>query len=234
MLFAAVLLQNPADLMGGFDGGVGLAAVAVPAICMIGGYGFSGQGPRWLRALGVLVLIASVPAWALNATAVEGPSMSLGTPHGAWGAVLFWSLLVTFSIAAGLPRRASSISDRAERRKRGQSRARPGAGRVCHDQLGHAPGTPAPHRPMVPMELLIDHRHQGRGYGREAVRQVADLVRAHGARELLTSYLPETGGPAGFYQRLGFTYRGRSDVNGEVIVKLALTWITLGGTPSAK
>ena len=45
MLFAAVLLQNPADLIGGLDGGVGLAAVAVPAICMIGGYGFSGQGP---------------------------------------------------------------------------------------------------------------------------------------------------------------------------------------------
>lgn len=87
--------------------------------------------------------------------------------------------------------------------------------------------------PWFLWKLLIDHRHQGHGYGRQVVRQVAALVRAHGARELLTSYLPETGGPAGFYQRLGFTHTGRSDVNGEVIVKLALTWVTPGGTPSA-
>jgi len=81
MLFAAKVLQNPADLMGGFDGG----------------YGFSGQGPRRLRALGVLVLIASVPAWGLTATAVDGPSMGLGTPHGGWGAVLY----LTGSACAG-------------------------------------------------------------------------------------------------------------------------------------
>jgi hypothetical protein len=105
LLFAAVLLQNPRDLLGGFDGGVGLSAVAVPAICMIGGYGLSGHGPRWLRAACVLVLIGCVPAWALTATSVGGPTMGLNTPHGAWGAVLCWSLLVTFSIAAGLPHR---------------------------------------------------------------------------------------------------------------------------------
>jgi GNAT superfamily N-acetyltransferase len=89
--------------------------------------------------------------------------------------------------------------------------------------LGRAPGTPAPHRPWFLWKLLIDHRHQGRGYGRDVVGQVADLVRAHGARELLTGYVPETGEPARFYQRLGFTPTGRPDVNGEVIVKLALT-----------
>src|SRR4029453_16333474 len=36
MLFAAVLLQNPLDLVDGFEGGIGLAAVAVPAMCMLG------------------------------------------------------------------------------------------------------------------------------------------------------------------------------------------------------
>jgi GNAT superfamily N-acetyltransferase len=77
--------------------------------------------------------------------------------------------------------------------------------------------------PWFLWKLLIDHRHQGRGYGRDVVGQVADLVRAHGGRELLTSYVPETGGPARFYQRLGFIPTGRPDVNGEVIVKLALT-----------
>ncbi|HEX2809228.1 MAG TPA: hypothetical protein VHN80_23940 [Kineosporiaceae bacterium] len=115
MLFAAVLLQNPADLIGGFAGGVGLAAVAVPGLCMIGGYGLSGHGPRPLRAVCILVLIAAVPAWALTATTVGGPGMSLTTPHGAWGAVLYWSLLVTFSIAAGLPHRTAAAAAREER-----------------------------------------------------------------------------------------------------------------------
>jgi hypothetical protein len=110
MLFAAVLLQHPTDLMHVFDDGIGLSAVAVPAICMAGGYGISGRGRTWLRASCLLVLIACIPAWAWTATAVGGPSMSIGTPHGAWGAALFWSLLLTFSIAAGLPHRAPIAS----------------------------------------------------------------------------------------------------------------------------
>jgi hypothetical protein len=104
-LFTAVLFQKPGDLVHGFDGGVGLSAVAVPVICMIGGYGFSGQGRRWLRGLCLLVLAACVPAWAATAEAVGGPAMGLTTPRGAWAAVLYWSLLLTFSIAAGLPHR---------------------------------------------------------------------------------------------------------------------------------
>jgi len=51
---------------------------------------------------------------------------------------------------------------------------------------------------------------------------VADLVRAEGATELLTSYVPEDGGPAGFYQRLGFQPTGEFDSSGEVIMRLAL------------
>jgi hypothetical protein len=105
MLFAATLLQDPSDLLGGVDGGVGLSAVAVPAIAMIGGYGLSGHGPRWVRAVCVLLLAACVPAWALTASAVGGPAMGLSTARGAWGAVLYWSLLLTFAIAAGLPHR---------------------------------------------------------------------------------------------------------------------------------
>lgn len=110
MLFAAVLLRNPLDLIHGFDGGIGLAAIAVPAICMIGGYGISGRGPRWLRTLCLMVLIGSVPAWAATATSVGGPPMGLTTPHGAWAAVLYWSLLVTLAIAAGLPYRSPAPS----------------------------------------------------------------------------------------------------------------------------
>jgi diamine N-acetyltransferase len=76
--------------------------------------------------------------------------------------------------------------------------------------------------PWFLWKLLIGERHQGRGYGSAAVRQVAEAVRAAGAAELLTSYVPEDGGPAGFYERLGFVPTGDRDVNGEVIVRLVL------------
>ena len=76
--------------------------------------------------------------------------------------------------------------------------------------------------PWFLWKLLIDRRHQGRGYGREVVRQVADLVRAEGATELLTSHVVGEGGPDGFYRRLGFVPTGDFDPNGEVILRLEL------------
>jgi len=76
--------------------------------------------------------------------------------------------------------------------------------------------------PWFLWRLLVDERHQGRGYGAEVVRQVADLVRANGGTELLTSYVPDDGGPAGFYERLGFVPTGELDPDGEVIVRLPL------------
>jgi hypothetical protein len=105
MLFAAVLVHNPLDLASGFEGGVGLGAVAVPAICMMGGYAIAGRGPLWVRGAGCWVLMSSIPIWALTATAVGGSSMSLGDPHGAWAAILYWGLLSTFSMAAAIPHR---------------------------------------------------------------------------------------------------------------------------------
>lgn len=76
--------------------------------------------------------------------------------------------------------------------------------------------------PWLLWKLLIDERHQGHGYGSQAVRQVVELVRAEGATELLTSYVPEDGGPAGFYARLGFVPTGELDGDGEVIARLVL------------
>ena len=77
--------------------------------------------------------------------------------------------------------------------------------------------------PWFLWKLLIDERHQGQGYGREVVRQVAELVRAEGATELFTSYVPEDGGPAGFYERLGFVPTGEVDGDGEIIMRLELS-----------
>ena len=105
MIFVAVLLQNPLDLLNGFEGGIGLAAVAVPAICMLGGYAIGGRGALWVRALCGLVLLSTVPIWSLTAVEVGGSSMSLGNAHGAWAALLYWGLLATFSTAAAIPHR---------------------------------------------------------------------------------------------------------------------------------
>ena len=76
--------------------------------------------------------------------------------------------------------------------------------------------------PWLLWKLLIDQRYQGRGYATAVVRQIADLVRADGATELLTSYAPEDDWFAGFCQRLGFVPTGEYDNNGEVITRLAL------------
>jgi GNAT superfamily N-acetyltransferase len=77
--------------------------------------------------------------------------------------------------------------------------------------------------PWFLWKLLVDERHQGRGYGREIVSKVVELVRAEGATELLTSYVPEPGGPAGFYERLGFVPTGEVDPDGEIVMRLALS-----------
>jgi diamine N-acetyltransferase len=83
--------------------------------------------------------------------------------------------------------------------------------------------TPEPPRIIGPWflwKLLVDKRHQGRGYGRAAVRIVADIVRANGAAELLTSCVPGDDGPERFYLRIGFTPTGELDENGEIILAL--------------
>lgn len=53
--------------------------------------------------------------------------------------------------------------------------------------------------------LMVDKNHQNKGYGREALLQLIELVRKRpGARELKTSFVPGPEGPEGFYRRLGF------------------------------
>jgi diamine N-acetyltransferase len=85
--------------------------------------------------------------------------------------------------------------------------------------------TPEPPRIIGPWflwKLLIDERYQRRGYGREAVRLVADIVRANGASELLTSCVPGDDGPEPFYRHIGFRPTGELDENGEIILALDL------------
>ena len=84
------------------------------------------------------------------------------------------------------------------------------------------PQPPHLNGPWFLWKLLVDHRHQRRGHGREVLRQVVGLVRENGGTELLTSYVPGAGGPAGFYSRQGFVPRGDLDPDGEVILRLDL------------
>jgi GNAT superfamily N-acetyltransferase len=85
--------------------------------------------------------------------------------------------------------------------------------------------TPEPPRIIGPWflwKLLVDERHQRRGYGRAAVGLVADIVRANGATELLTSCVVAADGPEPFYRHLGFTRTGELDENSEIVLALDL------------
>ena len=85
------------------------------------------------------------------------------------------------------------------------------------------PQPPEINGPWFLWKLLVDHRHQGRGHGAEAVRLVAQLIKLAGANELLTSCFPDLdGSPAPFYERLGFAATGDRDVEGETIFRLEL------------
>jgi GNAT superfamily N-acetyltransferase len=84
------------------------------------------------------------------------------------------------------------------------------------------PQPPEINGPWFLWKLLIDHRHQRKGYGREVVRQIVELVRGQGATELLTSHVPGEGSPAGFYARLGFVPTGEVDPQGEILLRLRL------------
>jgi GNAT superfamily N-acetyltransferase len=84
------------------------------------------------------------------------------------------------------------------------------------------PRPPDINGPWFLWKLLIDSRHQGKGYGREVVERIVDVVRGQGATELLTSHVPGEGGPAGFYARLGFVPTGELDPEGEILLRLRL------------
>lgn len=75
--------------------------------------------------------------------------------------------------------------------------------------------------PYFLWRLLIDEHHQRRGFGRAALSQVIELVRADGATELLTSYHPADGEPWPFYRRFGFEPTDEIQ-DGEIVIRLDL------------
>jgi diamine N-acetyltransferase len=64
--------------------------------------------------------------------------------------------------------------------------------------------------------LNIADGQQGRGYGRFAVRSVADEIRRRGGTRLTTTWHPGPDGPEGFYRALGFRTTG--EISGDQTV----------------
>jgi diamine N-acetyltransferase len=70
--------------------------------------------------------------------------------------------------------------------------------------------------------LMIDQRYQGMGYGKAALTLVSTYVKTRpGAKAMLTSFVPGTRGPEGFYQKLGFLPTGAMEED-EVVYTLSL------------
>jgi putative membrane protein len=71
--------------------------------------------------------------------------------------------------------------------------------------------------------LLVDYRHQGRGYGKEAIRLLLDEVRRNPACNRVTlSHVPSNAAVARLYERFGFRHTGVVDEDGEVEMRLDL------------
>ena len=91
---------------------------------------------------------------------------------------------------------------------------------MLHDES--LPDPPEPDPEIGVWRLMVDERYQGRGIGREALRQVISHARAKGGfRALELSYVPGPGCPEPFYRSLGFEPTGRMN-DDEVVLELPL------------
>ena len=77
--------------------------------------------------------------------------------------------------------------------------------------------------PYFLWRLLIDHRHQRRGYGTAALDALVEYLRSRpGADALYTSAVPGEGSPQPFYEDYGFVPTGEI-VADEIVLRLDLT-----------
>lgn len=77
--------------------------------------------------------------------------------------------------------------------------------------------------PYFLWRLLIDHRHQGRGYGRATIDAVVEYLRGRpAANRLWTSAKAGDGSPQPFYLHYGFVKSGETKWGGEELLYLDL------------
>ena len=76
--------------------------------------------------------------------------------------------------------------------------------------------------PQFLWKLLIDERHQGRGYGKATLDRVVEYFRGRpGVEAVTTSAVPGEGSPVTFYERYGFVRTGEID-DGEIVLRLMI------------
>jgi hypothetical protein len=105
LLFASVLVPGLIDPSSMFEGGVGGGAIGVPVLGMLGGYALSGRGRLWGRVLCGALSLSAIPVWALVADNVGGTGLGIGTPRGAWAALLYYALLAVLALGSAIPHR---------------------------------------------------------------------------------------------------------------------------------
>jgi diamine N-acetyltransferase len=70
---------------------------------------------------------------------------------------------------------------------------------------------------------MVDFRHQGRGYGKEAIRLLIERARSRpGCNRVTLSHVPSNEAVGRLYQRFGFRYTGSVDEDGEIEMRLDL------------
>jgi len=66
--------------------------------------------------------------------------------------------------------------------------------------------------------IMIDAKHQRKGYGAKAMRWVIDEARRRGVASVALSHQPKPGNAGPFYEKLGFRYSGRVDHDERMMV----------------
>ncbi|MFC1852200.1 GNAT family N-acetyltransferase [candidate division CSSED10-310 bacterium] len=70
--------------------------------------------------------------------------------------------------------------------------------------------------------FMIDKKHQGKGFGNQALQLLIAYVRTRpNATTLLLSFVPGEGSPEAFYQKSGFVKTGEQ-IEGELVMKMTL------------
>jgi diamine N-acetyltransferase len=80
---------------------------------------------------------------------------------------------------------------------------------------------PGTERGFIIVRLMVDNRFQGRGYGREALDAIVELVRGRGLPTMRLSVVPENVQALEFYRRNGFAETGEIH-GGEIVMERQL------------
>jgi hypothetical protein len=103
-VFATVLLVDVVSNGSTLQGGVGGGTLGVPAYGVIGACALAGRR-TWVRVPCGLIALSAIPIWALTATGIGGPSLSLSDPKGLWIALYYWTFLALLMIGCAIPLR---------------------------------------------------------------------------------------------------------------------------------